>query len=152
MWRLIQLRIFVYKARNSHVTKKRAYIIFLLNQTKSVVKEVYVPDHMTDNVKFWDAIFYPDLSILFLLHWQFSIPALLMVFDWSESKSAQVYRTLRSIQADLTNFVIWIVFTRALITYYTILFTSPLVTVPNATITIGIAITFTFHSFFFRFL
>ena len=69
----------------------------------------------------------------------------LMVFYWSlsDSKSRQVSRTLLSILADLNNAVIWMSPLMLLCPS-----TNPLVTVPREPITIGITVTFMFHSFF----
>ena len=73
-----------------------------------------------------------------------------MVFHWSlsDSKPPQVSRTRLSILAVLSDAVVWTVSTRPLTsrTYRT--FNNPLVTVPNAPITIGTILTFMFHSFF----
>ena len=60
-----------------------------------------------------------------------------MVSDWS-------LRALLSILADLYNAVVWMVFTCPLIFKSS----NPLVMVTRAPITIGITITFRFHSFF----
>ena len=67
-----------------------------------------------------------------------------MVFVWrlSDCKSRQVSRTLLSILADLNIAVVWIVFTRSLISKFSGPFMSPLVTVSSMPITIGITITF----------
>ena len=71
-------------------------------------------------------------------------------FSWSlsVSKSSQVSRTLLSILADLNKPVVWMVSTRPLISKSSSHCTSLLVTVPSASITIGITITFVFHRFF----
>ena len=73
-----------------------------------------------------------------------------MVFRWSlsDSKSPQVSRTLLSILAVLSNAVVWIVSTRPLTSESSRPFNNPLVTVPNAPITIGTIVTFMFHSLF----
>ena len=73
-----------------------------------------------------------------------------MVFHWSlsDSKSPQVSRTLLSILAVLNNAVVWMVSTRPPTSKPSSPFSNPLVTVPNAPITIGIIVTFMFHSFF----
>ena len=73
-----------------------------------------------------------------------------MVFHWSlsDSKSPQVSRTRLSILAVLSNAVVWIVSTRPLTFKSSRPFNNPLVTVPNAPITIGTIVTFMFHSFF----
>ena len=73
-----------------------------------------------------------------------------MVFHWSlsDSKSPQVSRTLHSILAVLNNAVVWIVSTRPPTSKSSSPFSNPLVTVPNAPITIGIIVTCMFHSFF----
>ena len=73
-----------------------------------------------------------------------------MVFHWSlsDSKSPQVSRTRLSILAVLSNAVVWIVSTRLPTSNSSRPFNNPLVTVPNAPITIGTIITFMFHSFF----
>ena len=73
-----------------------------------------------------------------------------MVFHWSlsDSKSPQVSRTRLSSLAVLSNAVVWIVSTRLLTSKSSRPFNNPLVTVPNAPITIGAIVTFMFHSFF----
>ena len=50
--------------------------------------------------------------------------------------------------AVLNNIVVWMVFTRPLISKSSCPFDNPLVTVPKAPITIGIIYTFMFHKFF----
>ena len=73
-----------------------------------------------------------------------------MVFHWSlsDSKSPQVSRTRLSILAVLSNAVVWIVSTRPPTSKSSRPFNNPLVTVPNAPITIGTIVTFMFHIFF----
>ena len=73
-----------------------------------------------------------------------------MVFHWSlrDIKSPQVSRTRLSILAVLSNAVVWIVSTRPLTSKSSRPFNNPLVTVPNAPITIDTVVTFMFHSFF----
>ena len=73
-----------------------------------------------------------------------------MVFHWSlsDSKSPQVFRTLLSNLAVLNNAVVWMVSTRSPTSNSSSPFSNPLVTVPNAPITIGIIATCMFHSFF----
>ena len=73
-----------------------------------------------------------------------------MAFHWSlsDSKSPQVSRTLLSSLAFLNNVVVWMVSTRPPTSKSSNPFSNPLVTVPNAPITIGIIVTFMFHSFF----
>ena len=73
-----------------------------------------------------------------------------MVFHWSliNSKSPQVYRTLLSILAVLNNAVFWMISTRPPTSKSSSPFNNPLVIVPKAPITIGIIVTFMFHSFF----
>ena len=61
-------------------------------------------------------------------------------------KSPQVSRTLLSILAVLNNVVVWIVSTRPPTSKSSSPFSNPFV--PNAPITIGIIVTFMFHSFF----
>ena len=72
-----------------------------------------------------------------------------MVFHWSVSdcKSPQVSRTLLSILAVLNNVVVWMVSTRPPTSKSSSPFNNPFVTVPKAPITIGIIVTFMFHSF-----
>ena len=74
-----------------------------------------------------------------------------MVFHWSlsDSKSPQVSRTLLSILAVLSNVVVWMVSTRPPTSKSSSPFSNPSVTVRNAPITIGIIVTFMFHSFFY---
>ena len=73
-----------------------------------------------------------------------------MVFHWSviDSKSSQVSRTLLTILVVHNNVVVWMVSTRPPTFKSSSPFNNPLVTVPNAPITIGIIVTFMFHSFF----
>ena len=73
-----------------------------------------------------------------------------MILHWSlsNSRSPQISRTLLSILAVLDNAVVWMVFTRPPTIKSSSPFNSPLVTVPKAPITIGIIVTFMFHSFF----
>ena len=66
----------------------------------------------------------------------------------SNSKSPQVFRTLLSILAVLKNAVVWMVSTHPPTSKSFSPFNSPLVTVPNGPITIGITVTFMFHIFF----
>ena len=89
------------------------------------------------------------LLLLLLLHLElFSHLCQLVVVHWSlsDSKSPQVSRTLLSILAVLNNAVVWMVSTRPPTSKSS--FSNPLVTVPNAPITIGIIVTYVFHSFF----
>ena len=74
----------------------------------------------------------------------------LMVSLWSlgDSKSPQVSRTILRILPDLNTSVVWVVSTRALISKSSSPCTKLLMTVPGAPITIGITVTFIFHSFF----
>ena len=73
-----------------------------------------------------------------------------MVFHCSlnDSKSHQVSRTLLCILADLSYTVVWTVFTFPLISKSSSPFTNPLGIVQSATTTIGLTVTFMFHSFF----
>ena len=69
-----------------------------------------------------------------------------MVFHWSLSdKSLQLSRTLLAV---LNNAVVWMVSTRSPTSKSSSPFNNPLVTVLKAPITIGIIVTFMFHSFF----
>ena len=73
-----------------------------------------------------------------------------MVFHWrlSDRKSHQVSRTLLSILAIFKNAVVWMVSTQPPTSKSSRPFNIPLVTVPKAPITIGMIVTFMFHSFF----
>ena len=73
-----------------------------------------------------------------------------MVFHWSlsDSKSPQVSSARLRILAVLSNAVVWIVSTRPPTSKSSRPFNNPLVIVPNVPITIGIIVTFIFHSFF----
>ena len=73
-----------------------------------------------------------------------------MVFHWSlcVGKSPQVTRTLLSILAVLNNVVIWMVSTSPPTSKSSSPISNPLVPVPKVPITIGIIVTFMFHSFF----
>ena len=73
-----------------------------------------------------------------------------MYFNWrlSDSKSPEVSSTLLSILAVFNDAVVWMVPTRPPTPKSSRPFNNPLVSVPKALITIGIIITFMFHSFF----
>ena len=88
------------------------------------------------------------LSSLLFTPWEFFFH--LIVFHWSlgHKKSPQVSRTLLSILIFLNNVGVWMVSTRPPTSKSSSPFNSPLVTVPNAPITIGIIVTFMFHSIF----
>ena len=85
-----------------------------------------------------------------------------MLFHWSlgGSKSPQASRTLLSILVNLNNAEVWMVVlndgvglmvsTRPVTSKSPSPFNNPLVIVPKAPITIGIIVTFMFHSFFFN--
>ena len=74
----------------------------------------------------------------------------LIVFHWSlsDSKSPQVSRTLFSILADFNNAAVGTVSTCPVISKSSSPCIKSLVTVPRTPITIGIIVTFLFHSFF----
>ena len=80
----------------------------------------------------------------------FHISVSRLVFHWrlSDSKSPQVSMTLLSILAVLNNAVVWMVSTCPTTSKSSSPFSNPIVTVPNAPITIGIIVTCMFHSFF----
>ena len=80
---------------------------------------------------------------------EFFTPAYADGFHWrlSDSKSPQVSRTLLSILAVFSNAVVWMVATRPPTSKSSRPFNNHLVTVPKASITIGIIVTFIFHSF-----
>ena len=73
-----------------------------------------------------------------------------MVYHWglSDSRSPQAFRALLSILAVLNNVVVWMVSTRPPTSKSSSSSNNPLVTEPNAPITIGTIVTFMFHSFF----
>ena len=73
-----------------------------------------------------------------------------MVFHWSlsDNKSPQVSRTLLSILAVFNNAIVRMVSTRPPTSKSSRPFNNLLVAVPKAPITIGIIVTFMFHSFF----
>ena len=86
----------------------------------------------------------------YLLLESFSHQPYLIVFhqNLSDSKTPQINRTLLSILADFNNVVVWMVSTHPIISKSTSSSTNLLVTVPRAPVTIGLTITFIFHSFF----
>ena len=90
------------------------------------------------------------LNLIYTIIIVFSHQVTLMVFHWSlsDSKSPQVSRTLLGILAVLNNVVVWMVSTSPSTSKSSSPFCNPLVTVPNAPITIGIIVTCMFHSFF----
>ena len=90
------------------------------------------------------------IIIIIIYSLEFSHQRKLMVFHrrLSDSKSPQVSRTLLSILAVFNNAVVWMVSTRSPTSKSSRPFINPSVTVPKAPITIGIIVTFMFHSFF----
>ena len=66
----------------------------------------------------------------------------------SDRKSLQVSRTLLSTLADSNNTVVWMISIRPLISKSSSPFTKPLWIVSSALITVGITVTFIFHTFF----
>ena len=88
--------------------------------------------------------------IIILFFVSFSCQRLLLVFHWglSDSKSPQISRTLLSILSDLNNVVMWIFSACPSISNSWNPFTKLLMFVPSAGITIGITVTFMFHSLF----
>ena len=88
--------------------------------------------------------------LLFYSLESFSYQCQLMVFHWSlsDNKSPQDSRTLLSILVNFNKAVVWMVSTCPLISKTSGPCTKPLVTVPRAPVTIGITVTFMFHSFF----
>ena len=63
----------------------------------------------------------------------------------------EVFRTFLSILADFNNAVVWVVFTRLLISKSSSPCINPLLTVPRAPVAIRIIVTFTFFSHSFNF-
>ena len=73
-----------------------------------------------------------------------------MVFHWSlsDSKSPQVSKTLLCILADLNHAVVWMLSAHPLISNSSSPLIKPLGIDPSTPTTIGIAVTFIFHSIF----
>ena len=92
--------------------------------------------------------YYYYLLLLFTL--EFFTSVLVDGFHWSlsDSKSPQVFRPRLSILAVLSIAIVGIVSIRPPTSKSPRPFNNPLVTVPNAPITIGTIVTFMFHSFF----
>ena len=92
--------------------------------------------------------FFVNYYHYYLLLQNFSHQLMLMDFHWSlsDSKSPQVSRTLLSILFVLNNTVVWMLSTRPLTSKFSSPFNNP-----KAPISIGIIVTFMFHSFFLTF-
>ena len=103
-------------------------------------------DHLSRLVVFSLILLLYEFIIIIM---SFSHQYWLMVFHWSlsDSTSPRVSRTRLSILAVFSNAVVWIVSTRPSTSKSSRPFNSPLVTVPNAPITIDTIVTFTFHRF-----
>ena len=73
-----------------------------------------------------------------------------MAFHWSlsGSKSPHVFRNLLSILSVLNNVVVYRVSNRLPTSKFSSPFNNPLVSLPNTPVTIGIIVSFMFHSFF----
>ena len=80
----------------------------------------------------------------------FSNKRYLVVFHWNLScrKSSQVSRSILSFLADLNNAIVWMFSTCPLISYSSSPLNEPLGIVQSVPVTIGITVTFMFHSFF----
>ena len=128
--------IFVLAARHDYYYYYYYYCVTYSNRLYIKTYSIY-----TSKVKYD----YHDL-----LFESFSHQFKLMVFHWSlnDSKSPPVSRTFLSILAILNNVAVWMVSTCSLTSNSSSPFNNPLVTVSNAPITIGIIVTFMFHSFF----
>ena len=87
-------------------------------------------------------------SFPFVYYYFYSLEFFTSNWSLSDSKSPQVSRTLLSILSVLNNIVVWRVSARPPTSKSSRPFRNPLVTVQNAPITIGIIVTFMFHSFF----
>ena len=91
--------------------------------------------------------FFP-LPFFFLTYCLFIVSWIILFFaSLSNSKFPQVPRTLLSILADLNNAVVWMVLICPRISNLSSSLSKPFWIVPNAPITIGITITFIYHSF-----
>ena len=87
--------------------------------------------------------------IIIILFASSSRQSYLVVFHWrvGDSKSPQVSRTQPNILADLNNAVVWMVLVLPQISKSSSSFSKLLEAVLSAPITIGITVTFMFHSF-----
>ena len=107
------------------------------------------------NWNLFDVFTYPFLIIIIIIIYSlefFSYQRYMMVFQWrlSDSKSPQVSRTLLSILAVLNNVVVWMVSAHPPTSKSSSRFSTSLVSVPNAPITMAIIVTCMFHRFFFN--
>ena len=94
-------------------------------------------------------LFHNFLSSLAMFKYFIIIILFICFSHWTLSDiKFQVTRTLLSILADLSNAVVRMGSIRSLISKSSSLCTNPFGTVSNALITIGISVTFMFHSFF----
>ena len=118
--------------------RKHSTLIFFFFLTETVVTVILLHDHCIGVIIFIIIIRVFHISVSWWsLHWSLS-----------DSKSPQVSCTLLSILAVFNNVVVWMVSTRPPDSKSSSPFDNPLVTVPKAPITIGIIVTFMFHSFF----
>ena len=123
---------------NKYTTKNFFFFYKKLISTKPKIPGFYYFE--------WNIIELKRLLLLLLeLEFFTSVLAdgLSLEFEWQ-----QVSRTLLSILAVLNNAVVWMVSTRPPTSKSSSPLNNPLVTVPKAPITIGITVTFMFHSFF----
>ena len=97
-----------------------------------------------------DQPFHNFLHLTTYFYYLFSHQVTLMIFHWSfrDSKSHHISRTFLCILAVLNYAVVSMVSTCPPTSNSSSLFNILLVTVPKAPITIGIIVTFMFHSFF----
>ena len=87
------------------------------------------------------------IIIIYSLEFFTSVLADGLSLKLSDSKSPQISKTLLGNLAVLNNAVVWMISTRLPTYKSSSPSNNPLVTVPKAPITIGIIVTFMFHSF-----
>ena len=123
-----------------------SFILWLSGTAKSTIIIIIIIINNNNYHYYYYCYYYYYYYLLI----SFSHQLTLMVFhrSLSDINSPQVSRTLFSILADLKNVIVCMVFTCPAISKSSSPFINDFVTVPEASITIGINVTFMFHSFF----
>ena len=104
---------------------------------------------LSDYYHYW--VFHISVSWWFFTPWEFFTSAwadgLSLKFEWLQVSSS--LQNSAQCSCDRDSVICWIVSTRPLISMSSCPINNPSVTVPRAPITVGINITFIFHSFFY---
>ena len=104
---------------------------------------------LSTTITFGITITFISHSVIIITPWEFFLKSVLPFRGvWVTASLFKSPRTLLSILADLNNAIVWMVFTRPIISKSSSPRINPLVTLPKASFAIGIIVTLTSHNFF----